>query len=197
MKLYRAIPQAEYRPEQVHTRGTTLRAPSNVPYLVDNLWEYLRPDYMPSRRHAVYASPTAELALANASAHTDSGYLACTVDITGQAPVVQLSVKDARYHEDVRRLPHMVMAVLGKDFSLLPLATRTELAPLFMPYMRKEDLEELATTNPTLRLCLNKASDESTFWPSASVRPDASSSGELFFELLNNASYQLKSIVVI
>lgn len=196
MKLYRAIPQVENLSGQVHRKVGTLRAPSNIPYLVDNLWEFLRPDYMPSRRHAVYASPTPELAMANASAHTESGYTVCTVDITGTAMVAQLSVKDARYHEDVRLLPRLILAIMGKEFSALPLATRVELAPLFMPYMRKEDLAELALTSPTLRLCLNKANDESTFWPSATTRPDPANSGELFFELVGDASYTLTPVKI-
>ena len=46
--------------------ATTSRPPGNVPYYVDNIWEWLRPEGAPSRRKAAFASPTPELAAAGA-----------------------------------------------------------------------------------------------------------------------------------
>lgn len=67
VSMFRAVPRDRWDPTQRHVRQVTRRTPGNVPYLVDNLWEYLRSENFPSRRHAVYASPTPELALANAT----------------------------------------------------------------------------------------------------------------------------------
>jgi len=44
MELYRAIPASQVgRAEKDLRRHSTMRIPSNVPYVVDNLWESLRP----------------------------------------------------------------------------------------------------------------------------------------------------------
>lgn len=198
MKLYRAISK-----ENVPSNGTayrhvsTLRAPSNVPYLVDNLWEALRPDSMPSRRHAVYASPTAALALSNASSvvgGANNAYRVFEVRIEGCAKVAHLDVTDARYHDDIRQLPRAIVNTLGKEFSCLPLAERAQVAPLFMPYMTKEDLQRLASQSALVQKCLEEAMRQSTFWPSASPTPKPNSPGELFFELDQSAMYYLDAM---
>lgn len=198
MKLYRAVPrqQASSIQEQ-HARAQTLRAPSNVPYLVDNLWEAFRPDNMPSRRHAVYASPTPELALANASSLPTvdrAAYTVFEVQMQGPATVAHLDISDARHHADVRLLPKLVLDILGRDFSLLPLQDRLAVAPLFMPYMRRDELLALARHNPRLQECLDKAEQVSTFWPNARPHPCADRDGELFFELAPGSTYRLVPI---
>lgn len=198
MKLYRAVPrqQASFIQKQ-HARAQTLRAPSNVPYLVDNLWEAFRPDNMPSRRHAVYASPTPELALANASSLTTTdraAYVVFEVQMQGPATVAHLDISDARHHADVRLLPKLVLDILGRDFSLLPLQDRLAVAPLFMPYMRRDELLALARHNPRLQECLDKTEQVSTFWPNARPHPCADRDGELFFDLAPGSTYQLVPI---
>ena len=195
MKLYRAVPrQKAPSSQELHARSTTLRAPSNVPYVVDNLWEAFRPDNMPSRRHAVYASPTPELALANASSLTTTdraAYAVFEVQIQGSATLAHLDISDARHHADVRLLPKIILEILGKDFSLLPLQERLAVAPLFMPYMRRDELLALALHSPLLQECLDKAEQVSTFWPNARPHPCADRAGELFFELAQGSTYRL------
>ena len=200
MKLYRAVPrQKAPSSQELHARSTTLRAPSNVPYVVDNLWEAFRPDNMPSRRNAVYASPTPELALANASSSTigdesRTAYLVFEVSIKGAFKLAHLTVTDARYHSDIRQLPKAILDVLGKDFSALPMAERIAVAPLFMPYMTKEDIQALAASTPLVRDCLDKARAVSTFWKSARTTPCEVSAGELFFELATDSAYHLLAL---
>ena len=43
----------------------TMRPPGNVPYIVDNLWEWKRPKGYPNRRYSVFASPKPSLASAS------------------------------------------------------------------------------------------------------------------------------------
>ena len=47
---------------------TTMRPPKNIPYLVDNLWEWKRPKEYPCRRFSVFASPSEEIALKSGKA---------------------------------------------------------------------------------------------------------------------------------
>jgi hypothetical protein len=192
-KLYRAVPRAGFDETRRYTRHETPRAPSNVPYVVDNIWELLRPATMPSRRYAVYASPTPELALANASSAGASraDYLVCELKIDGAFSTAQLMVTDARYHEDIRAVQKVVMQELGAEFAAMPFEKRRAVAPLFMPYIQPEDLQAIAIADETAASCISAARNASKFWSSASSVILADCDGELFFELAANASYIL------
>lgn len=136
MQLFRAIPASRLAEAAIGIgRQSTVRVPSNVPYVVDNLWESLRPKHMPSRRHAIYASPTVELALRNASAALRQGdeYVACRVIVDpDHIRVAHLQVKDAREHSDIRLISQWV-SKYGHALAELPMAAKHKLAPLFMP----------------------------------------------------------------
>lgn len=136
MELYRAIPSRNLGAASMNiARQITARIPTNVPYIVDNLWEWLRPQGMPSRRHAVYASPSVELALANASAPLAEGerYSICRVLVESSLiKIAQLNVRDAREHPDIRLIGQCVRKH-GRALSLLNLETKQLVAPLFMP----------------------------------------------------------------
>lgn len=88
---------------------TTSRAPGNVPYLIDNLWEWLRPADYASRRTAAFASPTTELAAAGASGSVQDAW---GLELLDGQPAFQINggknPADARHHEDIRRLQRLV-----------------------------------------------------------------------------------------
>jgi hypothetical protein len=42
MKIYRAVPRKGFNPEKVYRSHSSGRLPGNVPYVVDNLWEFTR-----------------------------------------------------------------------------------------------------------------------------------------------------------
>jgi hypothetical protein len=206
MPLYRAVPREKFDPTVIGRAHATRRIPSNVPFVVDNLWEYLRPEHFPSRRHAIYASPTPELALENASAAGPlrDQYQACLLEIfqettgagaSAQAPyrATQLSVPDARNHPDVFALNKLVTAVLGPEFSDLPLHHKLKVAALFLPGSSREDLEQAAEASPEVRRILDTARVVSTFWSQAQ-EPHPSSNGEVFLELAPGAAYRLRPL---
>jgi len=84
----------------------SVRLPSNLPYVVDNLWEVMRPQHMPSRRHALYASTTPELAMTNCSANDQGqGFMVYQLVIDGPYSIAQIRQEDARDHPDKKRLP--------------------------------------------------------------------------------------------
>lgn len=197
MDLFRAIPSSQLVAAEKGLRGhSTMRIPSNVPYIVDNLWESLRPKNMPSRRHAIYASPTAELALQNASAPLSEGdnYVACKVVVNRRnIRIAQLQVTDARYHSDVRLISKWV-GQHGQELTELPLAQKQKIAPLFMPGLHRPELTELWNANSLVAELCTYVGQHSLFWPSASSTPQFSD-GELFFELLGDTDiYRLEVI---
>ncbi|KRW65163.1 hypothetical protein AO735_08630 [Pseudomonas sp. TTU2014-096BSC] len=197
MELFRAIPSSQLVAAEKGLRGhSTMRIPSNVPYIVDNLWESLRPKNMPSRRHAIYASPTAELALQNASAPLSEGdnYVACKVVVDPQSiRIAQLQVTDARYHSDVRLISKWI-SQHGQELTELPLAQKQKIAPLFMPGLHRRELTELWSNHALVAALCVYVRQRSSFWSSASNALQ-SSGGELFFELVgDNGFYRLEAI---
>lgn len=196
MAMFRAVPKEGFNPSQVYTALPTRRTPSNVPYLVDNVWEWLRPVTAPSRRFAAYASPTPALALANASAvgANPALYQVCEVVFSGGAPLVaHLSVTDARLHEDIGKIVRYIAKAFGADFSNLPLETKASHAALYLPAVSREELdayfkrdEQTVDLGQELRWMCSLWADAS-----ATQRPH---DGELFFTLPPGVSYQLTPV---
>jgi len=200
MKMYRAVPQATFKDSTVYKRHASRRTPTNVPFLVDNIWEWLRPDGAPSRRHSAYASPTPELALANASAAgTDpSLYVVCEIVVSGQDgdekfKLAHLKVTDARRHDDISAIIRHVAAAHGSGFSNLSLALKSAHAGLYLPTVSKEEMEAYFQSSDEAARLGRELRELSTFWKDASWTPQEHD-GELFFELAPGTSYQLQPL---
>jgi len=195
MQFFRAVPTAQYQPGVMLRRHPGRRLPSNIPYMVDNLWELTRPPERPSRRHAVYASPTAELALmyAVAGGAERSGYLACAMRFITTPAFMQLSVEDAKLHPDVLVLQQCVNRQLG-SWSALPLARKRELAPLFIPGVTRAELLEAMEESALLAEVVREAAKHVRFWwPQGAV----AETGELFFEIDDDNAYTLEAVAPI
>lgn len=192
MDFFRAVPDNTDVTKR-STRLPTRRLPSNIPYFVDNIWEFLRPADKPSRRHAIYASPAIELAAENASASTDGGYTVYRLMFERPPAFMQLSVTDARHHPDIKALQRIVHGVLGADFGSLLLSAKMEVAPLFLPGVSAAELDQAAKSSSQLRDILHQAANASTIWVGGEVL-DPTSKGELFFELEEDNSYTLQPL---
>jgi len=191
MSIFRAVPRSSLEAGKDMRRNPGRRLPGNIPYLVDNLWEYTRPRHKPSRRHAVYASPTPELALQNAIAGglRPDEYVACRLDFHVEPAMMQLIVSDARHHPDVRRLQQLVNRTLGQ-LAGAGIADKLALAPLFLPGITKDELAAAMAAEPLLDRLVRQAADVVTLWSPAAdaVSPD----GELFFEIADDNFYTLQ-----
>lgn len=190
MDLYRAVPCRQYQENVLMHRIPGARLPSNVPYLVDNIWEFARPPHRPSRRNAVYASPTPELALKNASAALEAGdtYLACRLEFRYEPPVIQLSVSDARYHPDLQNVQRLVTQRLQRQgisgmHALMPCAA------LFLPGVTKVELKASMADSALLEGLVSEAAAIVRLWDDAPA-----SDGELFFEVAEDNHYVLRPI---
>ena len=192
MAIFRAVERASFNPEKVYERHPGARLPGNVPYLIDNIWECARPQYLPSRRHAVYASPTPELALLCASANAlgRDKYMACEVHLaTPPEKLFQLSVWDARDHRDLKRLQKLVHAALGQ-WGQRPFDGKLAFAPLFLPGMTAKEIADAANATPELGELLTTLTAAATMW---SESPDPSK-GEVIFELEQGNTYSLTPV---
>lgn len=196
MRMYRAVPKEGFDADKRYVASTTRRAPSNVPYLVDNIWEWLRPAHAPSRRHAAYASPTPELALANASAvgPDPSLYVVCEISTTGAGLILaHLQVADARLHEDISRIVRVVAKAQGPNFTDMPIGLKALHAPLYLPAVAKGELEEYFTRSAERENLASELRRISTFWQDARYEPQPND-GELFFQLRDRATYTLNPV---
>lgn len=185
--LYRAEPYTDGLHEAQRPRDS-VRLPSNVPYVVDNLWEYLRPSHMPCRRHAVYASPTRALARANKMGRDKGdGFCVYKLVVDGPFAMAQLLVKDAKCHGDIKRIAALVQQ---KSAELLALTGEARLIAglLFMPGVTAKEWAHLRAVSPFADAFIAEACALSKFWQEATPQPNGSE-GELFLQL-SNASYR-------
>lgn len=187
MKLYRAVPKENLDYLTVYYRSRTARLPGNVPYFVDNIWEFCRTYDKPSRRYGVYASPTVELALENASAQhlNKDQYITCEVAPLNPVNAYQLSVTDARHHPDIRNLQKLVHDYIY-DMKKPSLGDKQFMSALFVPGLTRQELENEILHNTELQNFMHKAVKIVSVWTDEAIP-----NGELFFELEENNSYLL------
>lgn len=173
--MYRAVSKTQYIAQSSNEEKivvelfpqTTARVPSNIPYLVDNIWEFLRPDNMPSRRIAVFASPHRELA---AQYGNDSTAI-CKVMLSAKATLVQLEdYQDARFHPDVRNIPKIILEHLGQSWVDSSVSSKTLAGKLFIPALSREEVASiLLSDSPILKKMKDELIERSTFWQDVSL----------------------------
>jgi hypothetical protein len=167
--------------------ATTPRAPGNVPFLVDNVWEWLRPASFPSRRFSAFAAPSIEGAAASAACNTDQVY---RVELVDGQPVCQLvngeRPEDARYHADIESLKRLIIRKLPREWYQLPSSERGIEAVLFLPCATRDDID-MVMQKSTL-IDANSIRDACSFWRDVMLLDVGLTfqamhvSGEIFFE---------------
>lgn len=165
----------------------TRRAPGNVPFLVDNLWEWKRPEHLANRRNSVFASPSPELARVAGGVKKGQAY---RVEIKSAAPkICQIRLPDAREHRDIEHLPRLLTRALTKlmrsEWINRPLAEKLNVASLWAPCLSSEEVDALFAT-PELAPHRQTVWDSITFWNDVRlVLPDEKlpfHEGEVFFQ---------------
>ncbi len=192
MKIYRAVPRKGFDPEKIYKGHSSGRLPANVPYVVDNLWEFTRPADKPSRRHSVFACPAPELTFGNAAAGglSPDEYIACELHFKGPQPTpFQLSERDARYHDDAYQLPKLVNKKLENWSDRSP-ESKIALAPLFLPGTTAEELVAAMRSCSELDRLVKDLAATVTMW---SDTPDPAV-GEITFQLGAEHSYILVAL---
>jgi hypothetical protein len=166
--------------------ATTSRAPGNVPYYVDNIWEWLRPEGAPSRRRAAFASPTPELAAAGAQGDVANAWRVELVDGQSAYQIVKgESPHDAKYHADIARLKSLIIGELRRcSWFDLPLSERKPELDLFAPCVSQADVHAIVEASTRVNVEAIKAA--CTFWSDVEVfdprqRPPHPT-GEIFFD---------------
>lgn len=183
LKIFRAVRAGADTTSKLHEYKKTMRPPGNVPYVVDNLWEWKRPEGFPCRRFSVYASPTAELA--KESGRKDSEVF--LVEFTGRFRLAQVAgYEDSKKHPDCRNLRDRIQKILGQAWIDASMAEKEKAGRLWMPCLRKEEVELLFAEVEVLKRSRDEIFNAITYWDDVVLvnkgegLPD--SIGELFFE---------------
>ena len=186
MNIYRSERAGQSKNHFSPTRPT-MRLPGNVPYVVDNLWEWKRPDNYPNRRHSVYASPCPEIALGLGR----KGGEAYRIEVCGAAKIAQLKVsKDSRFHSECEGLKKELLRVLGvsgqgSKWHQSSLNAKSMIGQLWIPGLTKDQVEELFETVSQLKEVKETVSGLVRYWDDVVLLKDndeIDSVGEIFFE---------------
>lgn len=165
---------------RLRTAAITRRPPGNVPYLVDNLWEWARPDTFPSRRFAAFASPLPAQAVESAGI----GRKPYRVETFGKVVVLQASIRDSRFHPDCIEISKRLKQLVGQAWFDTSISEKIEIGRLFIPCLSKEEVEVIFATG-VMREFRESLWYSVKFWHDVHLvsidqpwpRPD----GELFF----------------
>ena len=141
---------------------------------------------------AAFASPTPELALACACMATEQrqNYVVMAVTFPGRFKIAQAPQSDAKFHPDVKQLPKEILRFLGAEWTSLPARNRLDIAPLFLPAVSKEEVEETMLGIKGGNELREIISTKCTFWQDAKLLTAVDShlghaEGEIFFEALD------------
>lgn len=194
LTLYRAEP-AQSKSHNPLDR----RPPQNVPYVVDNLWEWARPTEWPSRRGCEYASPDPVSALK--SAGNKPGLHVFGLYFKPGTTALQIAESDAKEHSDIKPNPSRKMILVKALFELLkpgsdspypswasqPLPLKLAAAPLFLPVLSRDELDALLGAGGPLAGIAKQLRKEVAFWSSAKLIDFGATGlpngiGEVFFQ---------------
>lgn len=167
--------------------ATTPRAPGNVPFLVDNVWEWLRPASFPSRRFSAFAAPSIDGAAASAACST---YQVYRVELLDAQPVCQLingqRPEDAKFHADIESLKRLIIRTLPREWYQRPPFERGIEAVLFLPCATHDDID-MVMQKSTL-IDADNIRNSCSFWRDVALLQgdlmlqEMHHTGEIFFE---------------
>lgn len=202
--LFRSVKAEEDTNARLHEYRNTMRPPGHVPYVVDNLWEWKRPNEYPNRRFSVFASPQQELARESGQ----SGGTVYRIKLNGKYKLCQLKgYKDSKYHPECSNLKKLLLSMLGQDwiddkFSNSEWTPGNLLIPkekagrLWIPCLTKNEVDRLFGEVKILQNIHEEIYNAITYWDDIALvkqgEPVPDPDGELFFEAEDG--YYLRNI---
>lgn len=196
--IFRAV-SSNTEIKQIQLYRHTMRTPWNVPYVVDNLWEWKRPDHYPNRRYSAFASPKREQALSSAGENS----IAYRVNLLGNYKLCQLlgnkgfrNNRDSKFHPDCVNLRKLLFRRLDQQWVDRDLNTKLDIGRLWIPCLRKEEVDTLFEKAEVLKEIRQEIYDAITYWEDVVLIrqgeqiPDQE--GEIFFEAFDG--YRLSPV---
>jgi len=188
MKLYRSINVENANFKRDYNFRDTMRPPGNIPYIVDNLWEWKRPEEFPNRRFSAYTSPNPELAL---KLGPENGTI-FEIQFTGVYKIAQLTqYTDSKFHPECKTLKNKIINLLKQETGEWWLnwdnKKKQKISPLWMPCLRKNEVEDLFNTVPYLQSIKKQVKSFIAYWDNVNLVDFGEGilsdlEGEIFFE---------------
>ena len=158
------------------------RPPVSVPNVVDNLWEWVRPDRFPSRRFAIFASPTRELA----ESHGPEGGHVYRVEFHGPVVICQVrGYRNSKRHPECVSLPIFLYEHLGPSFLAAAMERKIEAGRLWLPCLTKSEVDRLFEESPELRALRDDLRKTVRYWDDVVLVDDEhgmDEESEVFFD---------------
>jgi len=185
--IYRAVSKKQV-PDKLIKPHSTMRPPGNIPYIVDNLWEWVRPSEYANRRMSAFASPTPELA----AAACDSDYLVYKVEFPENSSFKICHLirpdqnQDSKFHGECKSLKKKIIKHLDSIWFDNDLGEKRKIACLWMPCLKKEETETIISEFDGLNITRDELYNSIRYWDDVvlldrlSVVPN--NQGEIFFE---------------
>ena len=175
-----------------------MRPPGNIPYIVDNLWEWARPSEYANRRMSAFASPTPELA---AIAYgSDCHVYKVEFPENSSFKICQLirpdKNQDSRFHYECKCLKKKIIGHFGNNWFDNDLREKQKIACLWMPCLKKEETEYFFQNSDQLKGIKDELYNFIKYWNDVVLLKDQEDipddQGELFFEYPDG--YYLRSV---
>ena len=181
LNIYRA--EARDNASGKHEYKKTMRPPVNVPYVVDNLWEWKRPEGFPSRRLSVYASPSPTLARKLGTKGSD----VFLVKFARRCKLAQvIGYEDSKEHPDCRNLRKLLLKSLGQEWIDGSMTQKERAGRLWLPCLSKDEVESLFREVDILKRLRDRVFEAVTYWNDVILLKDGEGipdpNGEVFFE---------------
>lgn len=184
--IYRAVSSWK---DKAHKPFPTRRAPRNIPYVVDNIWEWARRrgQYV-NRRFAAYGSPSPEAA----EASVDNG-TAYRVEFLGEHRVCQLNgISDAKHSKEIKKIKKAVFRLLGnqhekgfREWRSDTLDVKRVGGQLYTPCQSHEDVNKILDQIGATEKERQKLRDTVSYWDKLTIveddEPLPSQVGEIVF----------------
>ena len=184
-KIFRSVKKKPDTTTKFRTYKNTMRRPGNVPYVIDNLWEWKRPKRYPNRRYSVFASPQPNLAIASGP----KGGTVYRVKFKGKYRLCQLEgYSDSKDHQECKLLRKLLFDLFGQEWIDGKLTYKQEFGKLWIPCLSKDDMNHLFGANEKLRELRDEIYNSINYWDDVVLikdgKPIPDEKGELFFEPL-------------
>lgn len=199
MAIYRMQAPPE-NAEKVFFRQPTRRLPKDIPFLVDNIWEWVRSiryPHFPSRRHSLFAAASIEAAKAWSS--TNSQVFEVLIEPT-ELVAQQMFHKPVRLHCDLKLIHGLVVEAVQKSgWADRIITDKSSSSPLFAPGLTGQEVEEVISSWPTIANIKQDLLDAPKFWREISLVESqhvSPSLGEVFFEP-SEQGFRLRPILLL
>lgn len=180
--IYRSILEAEDQVGRLLRTDDIMRPPLKVPYVVDNLWEWVRPEKYPSRRFSAFASPQPDIAREQGP---EKGEV-YRVEFRGNYRICQVrGYRNAKDHPECISLPIFLFERLGDKWVRSSLESKDQVGRLWIPTLSKAEVDSLFQSAPELVRLREDLRSSIRFWDDVELvdeeRPVLEAESELFF----------------